>query len=85
MQTRREFIAGAAAAGAAIVASSLAPAMIFAAPPLARPAVVSIHMDQPYIDMTGRAIPYHPPAGARSGDPVAHFTEAQFRSSYPGL
>lgn len=41
---------------------------------------VSIHMDQPYIDSTGRATPYHPPRGMRSGSPVAHLTEEAFRS-----
>lgn len=42
--------------------------------------VVSFHMDQPYLDMTGTAIPYYPPAGVRSGDPAARLSEEMFRS-----
>lgn len=42
--------------------------------------VVSFHMDQPYLDMTGTAIPYDPPAGVRSGDAAARLSEEVFRS-----
>lgn len=42
--------------------------------------VVSIHMDRPYLDATGRAVPYYAPIGMRSGEPVAHLTEEAFRS-----
>ncbi len=42
--------------------------------------VVSFHMDQPYLDMTGTAIPYHPPPGARSGESAARLSEDEFRS-----
>ena len=42
--------------------------------------VVSFHMDQPYLDMTGTAIPYYPPPGMRSGDAVAQLSEEVFRS-----
>lgn len=41
--------------------------------------VVSIHMDQPYLDLTGRAVPYHAPQGMRSGEPLAHLNEEAFR------
>lgn len=41
--------------------------------------VVSFHMDQPYLDMTGTAVPYHPPAGVRSGDSAARLSEEVFR------
>jgi hypothetical protein len=33
-------------------------------------AVVSFHMDQPYLDSTGTAAPYLPPAGSRSAEPL---------------
>jgi hypothetical protein len=42
--------------------------------------VVSFHMDQPYLDMTGTAIPYYPPPGVRSGDSAARLSEEAFRS-----
>jgi hypothetical protein len=42
--------------------------------------VVSFHMDQPYLDMTGTAIPYYPPPGVRSGDSAARLSEDVFRS-----
>ena len=42
--------------------------------------VVSFHMDQPYLDMTGTAIPYYPPPGVRSGDSAAQLSEEVFRS-----
>lgn len=41
--------------------------------------VVSIHMDQPYLDLTGRALPYYAPKGMRSGEPLAHLSEEAFR------
>jgi hypothetical protein len=46
-----------------------------------RAEVVSFHMDQPYLDPTGTAAPYHPPSGARSASPVAHLSEEAFRRS----
>ncbi len=42
--------------------------------------VVSFHMDQPYLDMTGMAIPYYPPPGMRSADGAARLSEEAFRS-----
>lgn len=41
--------------------------------------VVSFHMDQPYLDMTGTAIPYYPPPGMRSGESAARLSEEVFR------
>jgi hypothetical protein len=41
--------------------------------------VVSFHMDQPYLDATGNAMPYHRSSGTRSGEPVAHLSEDAFR------
>ena len=85
MLTRREFVAQLAAAGAAVAAL---PAKLGAAiPSTPNPAVsihpvVSIHLDQPYIDVTGRAVPYLPPPGVRAGAPVEHMSEQQMRSSY---
>lgn len=81
MLTRRDFVVELAGAAMAAAAVPL-PAIICAAPPVtARAAVVSIHMDQPYIDATGRALPYVPPAGLRAGASAENLTEAEFRSS----
>jgi hypothetical protein len=78
MLTRREFVAG-LAAGAATAAM---PAAILPAVPRGRTAVVSIHMDQPYLDTTGRALPYYPPLGLRAAAPVAHLSETEFRRRF---
>jgi hypothetical protein len=45
--------------------------------------VVTIHLDQPYLDVSGRGIPYRPPSGMRSGEPVAHLSEYAFRCAMP--
>jgi hypothetical protein len=90
MLTRRDFVAKLAAAGAAVGALSIAPgagllAGTSASSQRARGEVVSshevvsFHMDQPYIDPTGAAMPYRPPRGARSAAPVARFSEEAFR------
>jgi hypothetical protein len=81
MLTRRDFVAE--LAGAAMVAAVPMQAKFFAPAPMgARPAVVSIHMDQPYIDATGLALPYVPPDGVRAGAAVAHLSEAEFRRRF---
>jgi hypothetical protein len=53
-----------------------------AALPPVKAAVVSIHMDQPYLDLTGRALPYLPPPGLRAGAPLADLSEAEFRRRF---
>jgi hypothetical protein len=90
MLTRRDFVGQLAAAGAAVGALSMAAgAGLFAdTSASSRQAcgqavsfheVVSFHMDQPYVDPTGAAMPYHPPRGARSAAPIARFSEEAFR------
>jgi hypothetical protein len=80
MLKRRAFMAQLAAAGAAMAATAvLMPLRAVAAAPRGRAAVVSIHMDQPYLDLTGRAQPYVPPNGVRAGASIAHLSEAEFR------
>ena len=79
MLTRREFVAQVAAAGAAVAALPSGFAACLRDP---RAPVVSIHMDQPYIDVTGRAVPYRPAAGARGGAPVAHLDETELRMRF---
>jgi hypothetical protein len=80
MLTRRDFISELAFAGAAMAPMAMLPAGIFAAVPAVRGPVVSIHMDQPYLDTTGRALPYVPPNGVRAGAPIGNLSEAEFRS-----
>ena len=83
MLSRRGFIAHLGALGAAIAAARWSlPERVCAQTPSARGAVVSIHMDQPYIDVTGRALPYLPPAGARAAAPVAGLSETEFRRRF---
>jgi len=79
--TRRAFARTAAAAAAAI---AFAPheILFLAAMPSHKEAVVSFHMDRPYLDRSGTAIPYHPPAGARSAQFAAQLSEEEFRRSY---
>lgn len=40
--------------------------------------VVGFLLDQPYLDLTGRATPYVPPAGLRSAQPLANAVDAAF-------
>jgi hypothetical protein len=94
--SRRTFFAGAAAvvgtatvtlvsvpsAGAAArPESSAAPTM----PAVGRAPVVGFYMERPYLDMTGTAEPYVPPAGLRSGQAMAGLSEAEWLSRHPYL
>ena len=84
MLTRRDFVAKLAVACAAIGAFALAPEAAWTAEASAssaqpREPVVSFHMDRPYIDRSGTAMPYHAPSGARSAAAVARLNEEAFR------
>jgi hypothetical protein len=76
MLSRRDFLLTASVAGGALV---FLPALTLKNPP-----VVSFHLDQPYVDITGVAEPYRPPAGARGGAPLAGLSDEGF-SLYYGL
>ena len=80
--TRRRLLGSLAVAGAAVGGAWLippdAPFRAAADSREFRVAVVSFHMDQPYLDTTGKAEPYYPPTGARSASPVAHLSEEAF-------
>jgi hypothetical protein len=65
------------AAGAAL---ALMPSFTIKNPP-----VVSFHLDQPYLDLTGLEKPYVPPAGMRSGAPLAALSEEQVLSRFYGF
>jgi hypothetical protein len=45
--------------------------------------VVSFYMDRPYLDPTGMAEPYVPPAGARSAQPLAELSDEEFLRRHP--
>jgi hypothetical protein len=51
----------------------------------AREPVVSFHLDQPYLDLTGLEKPYVPPAGMRSGAPLAALGEEEVFSRLYGF
>jgi hypothetical protein len=85
MLTRRDFVTKLAVAGVAIGAFALAPGAAGLAEASASPEqprkkpVVSFHMDRPYIDRSGTAMPYQPPPGTCSGEPAARLSEEAFR------
>ena len=99
--TRRGFLVGVPAAGAAVVLvpflgarrspqspggleAASAPGKPVAPVPHGEP-VVSFHLDQPYLDLTGREMPYVPPAGMRSGAPLAALSEEEVLSRFYGF
>ncbi|HTX24104.1 MAG TPA: twin-arginine translocation signal domain-containing protein [Steroidobacteraceae bacterium] len=96
--SRRTFVRGcaAAAAGAAAVlpawplhagepltGAAAQPAAATASVAAAREPVVGFRMDRPYLDPTGLAEPYVPPAGTRSGEALAALSEHEFLSRHP--
>jgi hypothetical protein len=50
--------------------------------PTPRAPVVSFHVDRPYLDTTGKAQPYLPPRGTRSGQQLAELTHVELLSRY---
>lgn len=78
--TRRSFLGVIAMGGAVLVAPPCELLPQVGRTGGHRTQVVSFHMDQPYLDMTGTAIPYYPPPGLRSADVVASLSEDAFRS-----
>jgi hypothetical protein len=87
LTTRREFLTHIAASGALV---AVAPCVSLARVPAAiqSPAtsvatpVVSFLMDAPYLDVTGTAVPYRPPVGLRSGEPLAALSDAEYYCLY---
>jgi hypothetical protein len=93
--TRRAFVQGIAITGAVVAvaprfaeasaqAAPVSPAASAACADVERAAVVSFFMDQPYLDPSGRALAYVPPAGMRSAQPLANLSEAAFHSCFCG-
>jgi|HigsolmetaAR201D_1030396.scaffolds.fasta_scaffold72279_1 hypothetical protein len=91
--SRREFITYFASAGVVISAvptmsfgGEVAPRATAAASSGAAVApepVVSFHLDQPFLDFSGRCTPYVPPSGLRSGQPIAELGEIDlYRCAY---
>jgi hypothetical protein len=71
--SRRGFLVSVTIAGGALptwrAMSSIVEAGALATPSACVP-VVSFHMDQPYLDLTGTGTPYVQPQGARSAEPL---------------
>jgi hypothetical protein len=84
--SRRLFLTHAASVAAlfGVARQAVAHPLVAAANPKApaREPVVSFHMDQPYLDMTGTAVPYIPPAGTRSGQPLAELSAEEFYACF---
>ncbi|HTW37691.1 MAG TPA: hypothetical protein VMD49_03905 [Steroidobacteraceae bacterium] len=93
--SRRAFVRGAAVA-AAVGASlpvllgegaraGIASQRVASTQPLQahRVPVVGFHMDRPFLDPTGMAEPYVPPAGTRSGQALAELTASEYLSRHP--
>jgi hypothetical protein len=76
--TRRGLLAALAALGAVMPFRSF----FFQTSFQARQAIVSFHMDQPYLDWSGTAVPYDPPPGTRSAQGVADLSEEMFRRHF---
>jgi hypothetical protein len=76
--SRREFLYSIPLAGSALVIGT---------PLVARLAlngvpVLSLHLDQPYLDPTGTAEPYRPAAGLRSADAIAGMSDMELSRYY---
>jgi len=80
--TRRAFARVLAAAAAAIAISPGKIVLASAISSAGTHAIVSFHMDQPYLDRTGTAVPYYPPAGARSAQSAGLLPEELFRRNF---
>ncbi len=95
--SRREFLMVVPAAGAVLALASLDPrgpqspggseAAVGAsnAPDGPNAPVVSFHLDQPYLDLTGLEKPYVPPVGMRSGASLAALSEQEVLSRFYGF
>jgi hypothetical protein len=86
MITRRLFVQASLLVGALAMLPKAAHALVRQHLPAARDAsnepihqtsrpIVSFHMDQPYVDYSGTAEPYVPPAGARSAEFIASLSD----------
>jgi len=80
--TRRAFARMLATATAAFAITSGKIALASAVPSIGSRAIVSFHMDQPYLDRTGTAVPYYRPAGARSAQSAGLLSEELFRRNF---
>jgi hypothetical protein len=96
--SRRAFVESAAMAVGAAAVSVAVPTFAGEPPQLGAPVpseasaarpqeprepVVGFYMDRPYLDPTGLAEPYVPPAGTRSGQVHAGLSESEFLSRHP--
>jgi len=54
-------------------------------PVVSNASVVSFHLDQPYLDLTGLQKPYVPPVGMRSGASLAALSQEEVLSRFYGF
>jgi hypothetical protein len=99
LSTRRDFIGGAgllALTAATCASGTVGPEIAKVSadrwdpPDLESPAdlhaqVVSFHADRPYLDVTGRGVPYIAPQGLRSADVLSGLDETALRQAHPYL
>ncbi len=87
LHSRRAFLEGVAAVaatGAMVVRPALERGtVVTGSRPAVRTPVVTFHLDRPYLDLTGTSAPYVPPAGTRSGQPLAALSDEVFFSRFP--
>ena len=79
LTTRRGLFRGGAAVATATATG------VPALPAAAAKPVVSLHMDQPYVDWSGKAAPFHGTPGARGAAFAADLDEAELRRLEPYL
>ena len=72
--SRRDFLCSVPLAGGAL--------MVLPAACIRNAPVLSFHLDQPYVDLTGTAERYVPPAGMRSAAPLAQLSDMQLGRFY---
>jgi hypothetical protein len=75
--SRREFLVTVSAAGGMLAVLPALPML-----DLKKLPVLSFHLDQPWMDVTGVGDAYVPPAGARGGAPLAALSEEELSRFY---
>ncbi len=78
---RRDFMGALLGAAAALRMVRLVP-LAAAFPGVSSRPVVSFHLDRPYLDRSGTALPYYPPPGARSAQIFSNLDEESVRRKH---
>ncbi|MCW2403407.1 hypothetical protein M2336_000036 [Sphingobium sp. B1D7B] len=78
LASRRQMLRG-ACVGALLIGAGGSAVLARASGPTRMDAVLSFHSDEPWLDRTGRAAPWHPPCGCRSGEGVEPLSDEMLR------